>query len=108
MLITVTPVRAATLAELAAARLPEAARRPLAGCAAGARSHEGALAGALGRLTAGQAQPRLPWTAVDAGGASARGGYQPVSPKHFEQMTRINPVSTGGMGPHPEREPEPV
>ena len=43
------------------------------------------------------------------------GGYQPVlastvlaSTKQLDQMARINPVTPGGLGPHPAREPEPV
>jgi hypothetical protein len=104
LLITVKPVKAARYE----ASLAEAARRPLAGCGAGARLHPGAQAGSLGGLTASGALPRLPWIAVDARGVSARGGYQPISRTQFEQMTRINPVSTGELGPHPVREPEPV
>ena len=106
MLITVKPVKAARFeAALADAALPKAARRPLAGCGAGARLHPGAQAGSLGGLTVSGA---LPWTAVDACGIPARGGYQPISRTQFEQMTRINPVGTGELGPHPVREPEPV
>jgi len=32
----------------------------------------------------------------------------PVSTKQNNQMTRINPVTPGGLGPHPVREPVPV
>ena len=59
-------------------------------------------------MTVSGALPRLPWIAVDASGVPARGGYQPISRTQFEQMTRINPVGTGELGPHPAREPEPV
>jgi hypothetical protein len=106
LLITVKPVKAARFeAALADAALPKAARRPLAGCGVGARLHPGAQAGSLGGLTVSGS---LPWTAVDASGIPARGGYQPISRTQFEQMTRINPVGTGELGPHPVREPEPV
>ena len=90
------------------AALPKAALRQLAGCGAGARLHEGAQAGSLGGMTVSGALPRLPWIAADASAVPARGGYQPISRTQFEQMTRINPVGTGGVGPHPAREPEPV
>ena len=109
LLITIRPADAARYeAALADAALPKAALRPLPGCDAGARLHEGALAGSLGGVTAGSGLPRLPWTAVEARGVAVRSGYQPISRTQFEQMTRINPASAGGLGPHPVREPEPV
>jgi hypothetical protein len=108
LLITVRPDQAARIAELADAALPKAALRQPAAVAAGARLHEGAKAGSLGGMTVSGALPRLPWTAVDASGVPACGGYQPISRTQFEQMTRINPVATGELGPHPAREPEPV
>jgi len=96
------------LAAQPGAALPKAALQLVAGCGAGARALSGALAGShAGGRTAGHALPRLPWSAV-LGGAPARGGSQPISRTQFDQMTLINPVSTGGLGPHPEREPEPV
>ena len=107
LLITVRPVKAA-IATPTDAALPKAAQRQLAGCDAGARLHEGAQAGSPGGMTVSGALPRLPWIAVDASSVPARGGYQPISRTQFEQMTRINPVSTGELGPHPAREPEPV
>lgn len=104
MLIMPKPVKAAQ----PEAALPKAALQLAAGCGAGAHARSGALAGALaGGPSAGRALPRLPWSAV-LGGAPARGGYQPISRTQFDQMTLINPVSTGGLGPHPVREPEPV
>ena len=108
MLITVRPDQAARIAELADAALPKAALRQLAGCGTGARLHEGAQAGSPGGMTVSGALPRLPWIAVDASAVPARGGYQPISRTQFEHMTRINPDGTGELGPHPEREPEPV
>ena len=108
MLITVLPVEAARLdAALADAALPKAAQRPMAACGAGAHAHAGVLAGSLGGMAAGRAVPRLPWAAVTSG-VQASGSYQPISRTQFEQMTLINPASTGGLGPHPVREPEPV
>jgi hypothetical protein len=102
LLNTHKPVKAAQ----PEAALPKAAKQ-LAGCGAGAHARSGALAGALvGGATAGRALPRLPWSTVPAD--LARGGYQPISRMQFDQMTLINPVNTGGLGPHPAREPEPV
>jgi len=105
LLINVLPVMAARFD----AALPKAAPRPLAACDAGAHhAHAGVLAGSLGGgMTAGRALPRLPWTAVGSG-VQARSGYQPISRTQFEQKTLINPVGTGGLGPHPAREPVPV
>lgn len=90
---------------------PEAALRPSADSGAGALLRAGDLAcvGAKASRRAGQL-PRHPWaTAARVGSAFAPlGGYQPISSAQFEQMTLINPVATGGLGPHPVREPEPV
>jgi hypothetical protein len=90
---------------------PEAALRPFADSGAGAFLRAGDLAcvGAKASGRAGQL-PRRPWaTTARAGSASApMGGYQPISSTQFEHMTLINPVATGGLGPHPVREPEPV
>jgi hypothetical protein len=108
LLITVSPVKAAKFVMPTEAALPKAALRQLAGCGTGARLHEGAQAGSPGGMTVSGALPRLPWIAVDASAVPARGGYQPISRTQFEHMTRINPDGTGELGPHPEREPEPV
>jgi hypothetical protein len=91
---------------------PEAAVRPLAGSGAGAFLCEGTPAGTGAKAglgaSAGQL-PRHPWaSAPSAASAAARGGYQPISSMQFDQKTLINPVATGGLGPHPVREPEPV
>jgi hypothetical protein len=104
LLIMPKPVQAAQ----PEAALPKAALQLVAGSGAGARARSGALAGSLaGGRAAGHALPRVSWSTVP-GGTPARGGYQPISRTQFDQMTLINPVSTGGLGPHPEREPEPV
>ena len=91
---------------------PEAALRPFAGSGAGAFLSAGNLAGtgAHAGLRAGTGQlPRRPWaSAPSAVSAAARGGYQPISSMQFDQKTLINPVATGGLGPHLAREPEPV
>jgi hypothetical protein len=89
---------------------PDAALRSLAGFGAGAFPSEGVQAGALaGSGVAGCALPHRPWAvSASAGSISARSGYQPISRTQFEHMALINPVATGGLGPHPVREPEPV
>ena len=91
---------------------PEAAVRPFVGSGAGAFLWEGTPAGmgAKAGLGAGAGQlPRRPWDgAPSAASAAARGGYQPISSTQFDHKTLINPVATGGLGPHPVREPEPV
>ena len=91
---------------------PEAALRLFAGSGAGAFLCAGTPAGmgAKAGLGASAGQlPRHPWaSAPSAASAAARGGYQPISSMQFDQKTLINPVTTGGLGPHPVREPEPV
>jgi hypothetical protein len=115
----------------------EAATRPLAGFGAGAFACDGAWAGSpVNQLAAGQALPRIrgafaavpPLHARTAGAFG--GGYQASSvgistvgvstvdgnavgirngsAKQLNQMTRIYPVTPGGVGPHPAREPDPV
>jgi hypothetical protein len=90
---------------------PEAALRPFAGSGAGAFLCAGDLAyvGAKASRRAGQL-PRRPWATADRAGSASGplGGYQPISSAQFDHMTLINPVATGGLGPHPVREPEPV
>ena len=91
---------------------PEAAMRPFVGSGAGAFLRAGSVAGtgAQAGLPAGAGQlPRRPWaSAPSAASAAAAGSYQPVHSTQFDQKTLINPVFTGGLGPHPVREPEPV
>jgi hypothetical protein len=91
---------------------PEAALRPFAGSGAGAFLCAGNPAdmGAQAGVRSGAGQlPRRPWaSALSAAKAAARGGYQPISSTQFDHMTLIDPVATGGLGPHPVREPEPV
>ena len=124
-------VLASTVAEVYAA---QAAMRPLAGFGAGAFACDGARVGSsANQLTAGPALPRIRGAfaavrpvhartadafagafrgssvgngtiTVGAGTASTRNG----SAKQLNQMTRIYPVTPGGLGPHPAREPDPV
>ena len=117
-------VLANTVAEVHAA---QAAMRPLAGFGAGAFACDGAWVGSsANQLAAGPALPRVRGAFVAArpvhartadafggafrrssvgiGMASTRNG----SAKQLNQTTRIYPVTPGGLGPHPAREPDPV
>ena len=105
MLIYKKPVKAAR----PEAALLQAAQRPLSGLRAGAFLCAGVPVGSLaGRHVAGSGLPRLPWAGAASARSAVRSGYQPVSRTQFKHMALINPVTTGGLGPHPVREPEPV
>jgi len=117
---------------VAEVRAPQAAIRPLTGFGAGAFACDGAQVGSAAKqLTAGPALPRIrdafaaarpvhPWAADGFGGAfrsSAIGGSSVGTgmastrnggAKQLNQTTRIYPVTPGGLGPHPAREPDPV
>jgi hypothetical protein len=96
------------------------AMRPLAGFGAGAFASEGAWVGSgASERTASPALPRIrgAFAATSPLGAQAHGcgAYQPgtiggntVGTTTISLMARINPVTPGGLGPHPAREPEPV
>jgi hypothetical protein len=90
----------------------DAALRPFAGSGAGAFLCAGTPAGTgakAGRGASAGQQSLRPWaSAPNAASAAAHGGYQPISSMQFDHKTLINPVGTGGLGPHPVREPEPV
>jgi hypothetical protein len=129
---TVIPGSAAAEVETA-----QAAMRPLAGSGAGAFTCDGARVGSrVSEMAASPALPRVLGTsaATTPARAQAHGrgcvAYQPgtagtstaytstittstittstVGTKQFSMMARINPVTPGGLGPHPAREPEPV
>jgi hypothetical protein len=132
--VLTSTVLANTVAEVYAA---QAAMRPLAGFGAGAFACDGAQVGSsANQLTAGPALPRIRGafaavrpvharTADDFGGAfrgstvgngaitvgggtaSTRNGSAKQL-NQLNQMTRIYPVTPGGLGPHPAREPDPV
>jgi hypothetical protein len=99
-----------------------AAMRPLAGLGAGAFASEGAWVGSgASERTASAALPRIrgAFAVTSPLGAQAHdlgcGAYQPgtiggntVGTSTISLMARINPVTPGGLGPHPAREPEPV
>jgi hypothetical protein len=99
-----------------------AAMRPLAGLGAGAFASEGARVGSgASERTALAALPRIrrAFAVTSQLGAQAHGrgcgAYQPgtiggntVGTSTISLMARINPVTPGGLGPHPAREPEPV
>jgi hypothetical protein len=106
----------------------QAATRPLAGLGAGAFTFEGAQAGlGASNKVAALALPRMRdafAAATSQVGAQAHdrgcGASQPgsvasstvasgtASTSTISVMARINPVTPGGLGPHPAREPEPV
>jgi hypothetical protein len=127
-------VLTSTVAEV---HVPQAAMRPLAGSGAGAFACDGAQVGSAAKeLTAWPALPRIRGAfaavrPVHAGAADAIGGAFRGSAiggstigasnvgtgmastrnggtKQFNQTTRIYPVTPGGLGPHPAREPDPV
>jgi hypothetical protein len=106
-----------------AAEADAAAMRPLAGLGAGAFASEGAQVGSgASKRVASPALPRIRGAfaaATSQVGAQAHGrgcgAYQPgtiggntVGTSTISLMARINPVTPGGLGPHPAREPEPV
>ena len=133
--VSTSPVLTSTVAEVHA---HQAAMRPLAGFGAGAFACDGAQVGSsASQLTAGPEYPRIRGTfaavrPVHAQAADALGGAFRASgigsstigrsnvgtgmastrnggAKQLNQTTtRIYPVTPGGLGPHPAREPDPV
>jgi hypothetical protein len=123
------PAEAAT-AQTANAYAIEAAMRPLAGFGTGAFVCEGAWAGfgisEMAALALSRVRPAFGVkgaTAIGAGQAQAGAfgaAYKTSNADvvqvdsvqrdthNFIQTARLNPVTTGGVGPHPAREPEPV
>jgi hypothetical protein len=100
-----------------------AALRPIAGLGAGAFASEGAQVGSgASKRVAPPALPRMRGAfagVIGPVGAQAHGrgcgAYQPgtiggntVGTSTISLMARINPVTPGGLGPHPAREPKPV
>jgi hypothetical protein len=99
-----------------------AVTRPFAGLGAGAFASEGAWVGSgASKRSASPVLPRIrgAFAASSPLGAQAHdlgcGAYQPgtiggntVGTSTISLMARINPVTPGGLGPHPAREPEPV
>jgi hypothetical protein len=106
----------------------QAATRPLAGSGAGAFMCDGAQAGSpSGQLAVDRPLPRIrrvfgagthfgfAGTGVGStgvgstgAGSTVNGGKGSTSSKQLNQKTRIYPVTPGGLGPHPAREPDPV
>ncbi|HUB42321.1 MAG TPA: hypothetical protein VMA72_26005 [Streptosporangiaceae bacterium] len=127
--VLTSTVLANTVAEVYA---PPAPKRPLAGFGAGAFPCDGAWVGSsANQLTARPVLPRVRSAAVrpvhartaDAFGGAFRSssvGSNPITigagmadtrnggAQQLNQSTRIYPVSPGGVGPHPAREPDPV
>jgi hypothetical protein len=120
-MLNFTPATVTPGSESAEVYAAQAAMRPLAGFGAGAFACGTWAASPVNERVAAPALPRIrrvfapislghPQTSDVVGG-----GYQPVlastvlaSTKQLDQMARINPVTPGGLGPHPAREPEPV
>jgi len=104
----------------------QAATRPLAGSGAGAFMCDGAQVGSpAGQLAVGRPLPRIrrvfgagthfgfagpvDGSTVHSGnGSTVSGGKGSTSTKQLNQTIRIYPVTPGGLGPHPAREPDPV
>ena len=107
----------------------QAATRPLAGFGAGAFLCDGAWVGSpANKLATGPTLPRIPdgFAAVqlvhvrtaDAFGSDYQGrnvgigggtvSTESGSAQQLNQTTRICPVTPGGVGSHPAREPDPV
>jgi hypothetical protein len=129
--LNINPATAeAATAQTADAYAIKAAMRPLAGSGAGAFVCEGAWAGfrvsemaasALSRVrpalggngTAGIGAGRGPAGAFGAAYKTSAvdvvqvDSVQPDT-HNFIQTAHLNPVTKGGVGPHPAREPEPV
>ena len=118
-------------AQTADAYAAQAATRPLAGFGAGAFPCEGTWAGfRMNEMAAEQALPRIKSAgAVRSSHANGTGGAQAgvagaaykttvvdivqadwlqLGTHNFIQTARQNPVTPGGVGPHPAREPVPV
>jgi hypothetical protein len=130
-MLNITPATAeAATAHTADAYAAQAATRPLAGFGAGAFVRDGAWAGFRINEMAALALPRVrsaadfrSTTAISTGHAQA--GLAGVAYKtsvvdivqvdsvqrdthNFIQTARLYPVTPGGVGPHPAREPVPV
>lgn len=131
-MLNITPATAeAITAQTADAYAAQAATRPLAGFGAGAFTCEGALIGSRrNEMAAALAAPGInsvfavtSSTAISKGHAqagAAGAGYRTSlvdavqvdsvqrHANNFIQMARLYPVTPGGVGPHPAREPVPV
>jgi len=108
---TVTPGSLQIAVDAADVDVVLAATRSLAGFGAGAFTRGG---GQTGSAQAYRRQPDRAGSGFRTG--SGFGAHQsspvtkssPVSTQQNNQMTRINPATPGGLGPHPVREPVPV
>jgi hypothetical protein len=136
-MLNITPATAeAATAQTADAYALQAATRPLAGFGAGAFTRDGAWVGSrVNEMAAALALPRIKPAigAVGTGGTSAGATgaafmtsagiaqvdaaslgtvhadtVQAADSHNCIQMTRLYPVTQGGVGPHPAREPVPV
>ncbi len=133
-----TPATAKPGSEAAEASAARAALRPLAGFGAGAFTSDGAWVGShASEKVASPALPRFRGavagtTSQDCAQAQGHGGaYEPglggfrtgtvrtstirirpvgstAGTQQISLMARLNPVTPGGVGPHPAREPRPA
>jgi len=126
-LLTITPAQAVAAQPYTAqpytplAYAAQADQRPLAGFGTGAFTCDGAWVGSgADEMATGLALPRIRQAAAAKRSGHALAGVVGADQKtslvstgelgteHVNLMTRINPVTPGGVGPHPAREPEPV
>jgi hypothetical protein len=115
-MLNFTPATAGATAHTADAYAEQAVTRPLAGFGAGAFTRPGAWVGASATETAAVlALPRIKPKVSSAQAGSAGAACMTssvdiaqVDAHNFIQMTRLYPITPGGVGPHPAREPVPV
>ena len=117
-MLKITPAKAeAATAQTADAYADQAAMRPLAGFGAGAFVCAGAWAGLMASplssemaaLAGSRVKPSAFGAAYKAGVAGVVAADSAQRDNHnFIQTARLYPVTQGGVGPHPAREPEPV
>jgi hypothetical protein len=74
----------------------------------GATSPSGAQAGVAGATSFSGAVGRVQADARLAHETSFQAGIAKADTDNYIQMARMYPVTTGGVGPHPAREPVPV
>ena len=118
----ITPAKASvTQPYTRLAHAAQAVQRPLAGVGTGAFTRDGDWIGSCpDEVAAAVALPRIGLAAAAKRTGHAQAGFAgaghktslatigEVETEHFNLMARINPVTPGGVGPHPAREPDPV
>jgi hypothetical protein len=136
-MLNITPATAgATTVQTVDAYASQAAQRPLAGFGAGAFARDGACSGSqVSKMAAALALPRIKPDSGSAITGGAKAGFvgaaglsilvdrtqvsisrlgvvhtdaAKAGTHNYIQMARQYPVTPGGVGPHPAREPVPV